>query len=826
MPMACFPPGSNTSTISTNSLNTEASDGHEKIPPSQSDTTPSIVTLLTQRTLPFLLFRMRRVLFLCGLITALAMSPFAALAFTVFDSDGTPNARIFLKPEEDPLVEEAASELASFLQRMNGKVAQIQKTASAKSVPSGSGVIALGKLADELGLAMNRHSAARDGFRYKVDHARLLLVGETPQGVLHGAYDLLERLGCGWFAPGTIGEVVPSIRKATLPDSLDYTGLSDSVNRRFWYGGKGNPDKSTQQWITRNKAEFNQGSWNHSWHGLVSSKEHFAAHPEYFSLNRGKRTTKQLCTTNPETVRIASESLLLRMQSENQRVFAAGPNDGGNLCECPTCAKLDSPGYFEPTSGQPSCADRIFGFAGTLASITSKQFPEKDLGILVYSEYSRPPVKLSNLHPNVFPMIAPIRRCRFHGPNNPACESSRLLGSEIAAWGALSKKIGFYAYNYNLADALVPLSKISYYKRLADSLRQTNPVELAWIFESIDSWSAHAPHFYLCTKLAWSSTIDVDAEMERYFTGFYAESAVPMRRYWQRLDSAYDKTPVHVGSQYGLHQIWTPDLLAKSRADIAEARTLAKSDRVKQTIALADAGLRNAELFMEIWNHIGACEFAKAAQSQNALKAHIDSISAKTDPNWIHERYAWGYYTRFVGLTVDAGAAALADGGQLIAQIPETWRTLKDPERVGTSQKWWTPEMDDSRWEPMQTFNQSWADYGLAHYHGDLWYRSTFTLPTTLPEGDLRLWFGGFDYDIEVFLNGNRLGGWLGFAKPAEFADIRKHLKPGANQITIRVSSGDLGELGTGGLMMPSMIYRWNGKSVLPTGKKGVEYIQ
>jgi hypothetical protein len=66
----------------------------------------------------------------------------------------------------------------------------------------------------------------------------------------------------------------------------------------------------------------------------------------------------------------------------------------------------------------------------------------------------------------------------------------------------------------------------------------------------------------------------------------------------------------------------------------------------------------------------------------------------------------------------------------------------------------------------------------------------------------------------------------MGFAKPAEFADIGKHLRPGENHLAVRVSAGDLGEIGTGGLMMPVMVYKWNGKSVLPTGKKGVEYIQ
>lgn len=743
--------------------------------------------------------------------------------------DGKQVARLCVQADEQAATLQSAQELARILGQMSGtevKVTQIDAADAAKDFDRSQQAIVIGKLARDLGLTVKQKSRAGDGFRYWVSGRLLLISGESPQGDLHAVYDLLERLGCGWFAPGKVGEVIPSAREVSVPDDLDHTAVSDSVNRRFWYGGKGIPDKAAALWLAQNKAEHQVGSWNHAWSGLVSSQEHFQTHPEYFSLNRGKRTTKQLCTTNPDTLNVAAQSLLRRMSGDSQVIYAAGPNDGGNLCECDQCAKLDTPGYLEPTSGKPSCADRIFGFGNQLAEITSKTFPGKDLGLLVYSEYSRPLVKIDHLHPNVFPMIAPIRRCRFHGPGNPVCPSSQRLEEEIMAWGGLTKKLGFYVYNYNLADTLVPLSKISYLKRLAAVTTKVKPAELAWIFESIDSWAMHAPHHYLAVRLAWNSKIDIDAEMDRYFKQFYAESAEPMRRYWMRIDRAYDTTPVHTGSQYGLHRIWTAELLAQSQADIDGAKKLARTERVKDAVAMAEAGLKCAQLFMDIWNNIGTCRFVAAGKAQADLKTHVSEMAKHTEPNWVHERYAFGYYTRFVSLTVDAGAAALSDGGELVVQLPDEWRFQKDPERVGESQKWWQPDHIDRDWPLLGTFSKSWSDNGLGDYQGDGWYRTTFILPNPLPSGELRLWFGGFDYNVEAYLNGQRLGGWLGFAKPAEFADVGKHLRPGINHIAVKVSAGDLGELGTGGLMMPVMIYKWNGKSALPSGKAGVEYLQ
>ncbi|MBL8826390.1 MAG: DUF4838 domain-containing protein, partial [Planctomycetaceae bacterium] len=611
---------------------------------------------------------------------------------------------------------------------------------SAKSVEPGRPAIVVGQLARDLGLQMTRKSRALDGFRYRVQGQQLHITGESPQGELHAVFDLLERLSCGWYAPGKVGEVIPTVASITLADDLDHTAISDSINRRFWYGGKGLPDKATAAWLDRNKAEHQVGSWNHAWHGLVQPKEWFTSHPEYFSLNRGQRTTKQLCTTNPDTLRVAADSLLRKMNDDRALIYAAGPNDGGNLCECERCAKLDTPGYLEPTSGRPACADRVFGFASQLAGLTAQQHPTKDLGVLVYSEYSRPPRQIERLHANVFPMIAPIRRCRFHGPGNPHCESSQLLLDEIAAWGKLTSKLGFYVYNYNLADTLVPLSKISYFKRLQQATQSANPTELAWIFETIDSWSTHAPHMYLSARLAWNSRLDIDAEMERYFDQFYGEAAAPMRRYWQRLDQAYDTTPVHTGSQYGLHRIWTRELLAQSRADIDEATRLASSERVREAVAMAAAGLACAEHFMSIWNHLVACEFVAAGKAQERLKTHVAELAKHTEPNWIHDRYALGYYTRFVGLTVDAGAAALDDGGAIVARLPDAWRFQPDPEKVGTEQKWWLPTFDDQKWQTIATVSRSWADYGIGEYQGDAWYRTTFEITKPVPSGDLRLW--------------------------------------------------------------------------------------
>ena len=746
---------------------------------------------------------------------------------------------VYVAADSDEEIGAAAKELADVLSRMTDLQVEVEQTADPGKIPGNRPAILLGHLAESAGLAMEQQSLARDGFRYAVRGNRVLIVGESPRGIHHGVYRFLESLGCGWYTPGELGEVIPRTPVILVPDDLDHSEVSNATNRRVWFGGKGDPPDLVS-WRRRNCGDCNRGSWNHAWAGLVNPRDHFEQHPEYFGLKRGNRSKSQLCTTHPETIRIAAEALVAAMGKPHVEagarrdltVHAAGPNDGGNLCECVECAKLDTPGYLEYSSGKPACGDRIFMFANALAETTSRKFPDKGLGVLVYSEYSRVPAKLKQLHPNVFPMIAPIRRCRFHGPGNPVCEMAGLLKEEILGWSAISSgKMGFYPYNYNLADTMVPFSKIGYYRDLQKTIREAGIKELAWIPESMDSWATHAPTLYLSVRMTWNSEIDIDAEMERFFNGFYGGAAGPMKSYWMRMDQAYVTADTHAGSQYGLHRIWTDELLTESRRDIDKAKQLARTPRTREAVDMADAGLVCAEQFIRIHQATVAFDFQRAARVANGLESFIgerDEKSRPTPPRWFHKRYAWGYYARFSGRTVTGGAKIMEDGGRVLARLPDEWKFKKDQGAVGIAEAWFDPKHDDSNWEPFATYSASWVDQGLTWYHGDAWYRTTFQMPKVDEGSDLRLWFGGFDNNVDVYLNGTGLGERTGFATPAEFAGIAGHLKLGdENVLAVRVSSGGLAEIGTGGIMKPVMVYE---AARTPEGRKsgegktGVEY--
>lgn len=743
-----------------------------------------------------------------AMVAGVANSPAFGLPLT---QDGKTSARIYHKVDAGKLTVQGASELAAVLKKMSGAELPIIAVGSGKEIDGAHPAIVLGALAEEMGLKMEQSSLARDGFRFAAKGNNLLIVGEGDRGVYHGVCSFLETLGCGWFVPGPLGEVIPKNASVTVPDSLDHSEISDSIHREFW---------GDNDWALKNKGSLRVGNWRHAWASLVP-KSLFATKPEVFALKNGQRTDKQLCTTNPETIRLAAEALLAMMdKAPDQTVFECGPNDGGSLCECANCRKLQTEGYIEPSSGIPCYTDVILQFANDLAEITSKKHPDKYLGFYIYSDYSRPPVKVTKVHPNVFPMVAPIRRCRLHGIGNPICPTNVTLEEEVKVWAKMTDKLGFYPYNFDLADSLLPWTKIDGYRRLGAEVQKLNIKLLAWSPESMESWAIYAPHLYLSTRIMWNSHIDVDKEMDRFYSGFYGEAAAPMKRYWTRLDETYSKADVHTGGLYGMHRIWTPELIQACRSDIEEAKKLATDERVKQVVTKAEAGLHDAELFAAIRKHITDCDFLAARKTQEELHQHIKANAS--DPKekvgkaeWLTERYSWGYYLGAFGRLIANGAQIQEGGGKVLVKFPDVWSFKTDEKAQGVKENWFNPQLDASDWKTLATLSKNWDDQGLNYYSGDAWYRVKFQMPTisTMPaapkSADLRLWFGGFDNNVDVYLNGQHLGELKGFMKPGEFKEIAQYLKPGVeNVLVVRVSSGGLAELGTGGIMMPVMIYQ------------------
>lgn len=88
-----------------------------------------------------------------------------------------------------------------------------------------------------------------------VDGRRVTLVaGGGRVGTLYGAYDLLYRLGCRWFAPGEAGEDVPPLDADEIPD-LDVAERPSFLTRGF-HAWENRADDDFLLWMARNRLNY------------------------------------------------------------------------------------------------------------------------------------------------------------------------------------------------------------------------------------------------------------------------------------------------------------------------------------------------------------------------------------------------------------------------------------------------------------------------------------------------------------------------------------------------------------------------------------------
>jgi hypothetical protein len=138
--------------------------------------------------------------------------------------------------------------------------------------------------------------------------------------------------------------------------------------------------------------------------------------------------------------------------------------------------------------------------------------------------------------------------------------------------------------------------------------------------------------------------------------------------------------------------------------------------------------------------------------------------------------------------------------------LEPTWRFKTDPQKAGTGEGWFAPDVPDSDWAPIRT-DRNWQSQGYENYHGSAWYRNRLTLPQDFDtRKHLWLFFESVDSEAYVYVDGTQVFEHT-FASCGEDVwetpfrmDARPLLKPGCEHlIAVRVDS----EEAAGGIWRP-----------------------
>ncbi len=111
------------------------------------------------------------------------------------------------------------------------------------------------------------------------------------------------------------------------------------------------------------------------------------------------------------------------------------------------------------------------------------------------------------------------------------------------------------------------------------------------------------------------------------------------------------------------------------------------------------------------------------------------------------------------------------------------WYDQYDQGRKG---KWEDAQFDDSNWKTVQVPG-AFKELGLSETPAVVWFRKEVTLPDPLPSGRARLYLGSVEKMDTSYINGQSVGASAWVENPRAYFVKDGVLKPGKNEIAVRV---------------------------------------
>lgn len=422
-----------------------------------------------------------------------------------------------------------------------------------------------------------------------------------PIATCYAAYDFLEK-SCGvrWYFPTELGTVTP---KAT---TLTVTG--SDVRRAPWcksrssigFRGQGFEEFGARMNnILYNNADGNaadlyamrmrQGGWRINFsHSFLNYYDRFwkekDRRPQYFAKGYEDRAEPpQLCYTSPE--------LIEHIVSEARASFDAGhegfglvPMDNWNHCKCENCKPLYEEVKDVPFSNGKS-SRLIWSFTDKVARELLKTHPNHYVGQLSYADYFALPERME-LSPNIIagPCIGASTWTSLDPEKNSELKlykewitekqkSGRVLScwiyqcfpNETGGTRGFKNHPGFHAH---LLD--------KYMKMLADD--KVEGIFLCGVSSFIDG--------HLTLRLMDDATLDINKELDAFFPAFYGPAGVPLRKFYDAVESSYAKQAVGGTLQESYDRPGMGPLIKNCALWIEEARKLVVTEEQKQRFRL------------------------------------------------------------------------------------------------------------------------------------------------------------------------------------------------------------------------------------------------
>lgn len=705
--------------------------------------------------------------------------------------------------KERQRLRDSVTDLVTYIQKMSGATVVIRDSAPPEKdiVP-----IYIGSRASYVFGDPKEKDLAGQGWRLVVSKKGIGCLGETDLAVSYAIYEILHRLGCRWYMPSDLGEVVPQRRTLTLAE-CDDSRVPATFFRGIWY--------SDDNFRRRNRQGGLLLQAGHALQGYIT-KELLAKNPDWKAIINGKPHETIFKWTHPGVRAAVAEAVLAYLDKNPVPSVSLSPDDGAEWDESDD-TKFDA-GDVDPTFGKTSKTDRLLVLCNEVAERVTKKHPKVLLGFLAYADYTRPPVR-EKLHPNLVPQIAPITYHRHHPMTWPDHPNGSALKDLVEGWARKARYVSHYWYAYNLAEVSAPNPLITRWS-VDVPLVLANNCKF-WQPETICNFETTFLALNLGLRLSFDASQKPADILDEIFKNFYGSAAEPMEKYWRHIDRAWTETREYAGCGFGYLRMFTPAVLKEARGLLEQAQAACKTDLEKRRVQMAVDSFRQFELFMQLRRDLvegRLADLKKRADRwrEEAVKLR-EQYKLQFAFNSHHGHFSLSYFNEFFGRAYDAGTK-LHETYDLHDTPLRQWLYRPDPKSIGEKPDVaaWRVDFDDARWKSTDVGVETWSTIGQHNYFGKLWYRRKVAVKD-IPEGKkVLLWLPSTDGSVKLWVNGKHVpyrdikgkesDFFDGYCLPAAF-DVTGVIRAGAdNQITLLTHRHFFNEIGTGGLLAPPML--------------------
>ena len=387
---------------------------------------------------------------LAMLLTGMAFVP-PATAMIVAEN-GAAKMQVVTATEANPAERTAAEELCVYLNKVTGAVFRAVPESDASASPR----IHVGPtdFARRNGLQVSELGPEEWVIRAIGDD--LVIIGGRPRGTLYGVYHFLEDvLGVHWWNP--FEETVPHTPTLVLKP-IDRRGQPTLRYRDIYmlygqdrgrFAARNRLNRQGDEPISMEyggSMDYGPPYHVHTFYSYVPPEPHFKQHPEWFSLIKGERTTKesQLCLTNPDLRAFVVQKLKTWIRESHEaaakaglpppQVFSVSQNDWNGACQCDACQAI--------AKREESEAGPLLDFVNYLADSIKDSYPGVCLDTLAYFYTDKPPRTIKP-RDNVI-----IRLCDT-GSNftKPVTDAENTTFREhVARWSRIAKNLRIWEY--------------------------------------------------------------------------------------------------------------------------------------------------------------------------------------------------------------------------------------------------------------------------------------------------------------------------------------------------------------------------------------------